>query len=206
MLLKVDRPAFLRDTRAQLEVASKPIAEVETLLAGASTLEQYMALRRIGPELEQAVTLSQLLTGAGVESEGRQGFARYSALQKQAQQVATKLVFELRARPEDTDIAKAVGGFLADQGMRSSQSRTAGANVLSVDTQVRQDELFGDKLVKMTVRFSVVDDQGRAVASREHVVSGGSRYDFRGAREAAINKLSAALRQQGPVAALGFKQ
>ncbi|MFA6262535.1 MAG: hypothetical protein WC760_13795, partial [Bacteroidia bacterium] len=194
VLVKVDRPRFLRDTRGKLDVVGKPIGEAEATLATASTLEQFLALRRVGTQLEEAVNLSLLLTGAGAEGEGRPAFARYSGLQQRSQQVASKLVFELKFKPEDADIAKAVTAFLTDQGMRTASTPTRGANALSMDTQVRQDDIDGNKLMKLKVRFSVADDQGRTVASREHDASGASRYDFRGARDSAIAKLNAALR------------
>lgn len=206
VLVKVDRPRFLRDTRGQLEVVAKPIAEAEAVLAGPSVLEQFLAMRRVGPQLEQAINLSLLLTGAGAESEGRPAFARYSGLRQRGLEVATRLVFELKAKPEDADVAKTVSAFLTDEGMRTATAPTRGANTLSIDTQVRQDDIDGNKLMKLKVRFSVADDQGRTVASREHDVSGASRYDFRGARDSAIGKLNAAVRSAGLMAAFGFKE
>jgi hypothetical protein len=206
MLIRVDMPNFVRDTRAQLEVVTKPIAEVEGELSRASALEQFMALRRVGAGIDQAINYSLLLTGAGAEIDGRAGYARFSDLKQRGQQLATRLVFELRAKPEDADIVKVVSGAMAGQGIRSSTTRTSGANVLTVDTQARQDELFGDKLIRLTVRFTVVDDQGRSVASREHQVSGSSRQDFRGARESAVRKLSQRIGDASSLAVLGFRE
>jgi len=206
VLVKVDRPAFVRDTRASLELADKPIAEAEAAAASASTLEQFLALRRVAPSIDQASELTLLLMGAGADGDLRGAQARYAGLKQRLQKLSSQLVFELRARPEDADVAKAVAGFLAGQGMRSATAPTAGANVLTIETQVRQDELFGDKLMKLKVRFAVADAQGRAVASRETDVSGASRYDFRGAREAAVGKLSASLRDSKGLSALGFNE
>jgi len=206
VLLKVDRQAFLKDTRTQLGVLARPIDDAEAAVArNASPLEQFVALRRVSTQLDEAFILSQQLSGAGASDEGRQGVTRFGTLRQRLQQIASGLVFELRAKPADADLATALGGFLADQGMRSATTNTPGANVLNIDAQVRQDELFGDKVTRLNVRLTVVDAQGRSVASREHQVSGSSRYDFRGAREAAVNKLLTALRNEGATAALGFR-
>jgi hypothetical protein len=205
-LVKVDRQVFLRDTRTRLEVLTKPILEAEAGLTQQSTLEQFIALRRVSSQIDSAIALSQLLAGAGAEREGQDGVAHYGTLRERARLLSSRLTFELRAGAADADIAAAVGAFLSEQGMRSAIKRTPGANVLSIDSQSRQDELFGSKLLKLTVRLAVVDDQGRAVANREYAVSGSSRYDYRGARDAAIVKLAGALHDAGPLAALGFKE
>jgi hypothetical protein len=203
--VRVDRPAFIRDTQAQLEVAAKPVLEAEAAVQGASTLDQYLALKRVLPDIEKAANLGLLLVGAGDEAVGRQHFARYSALKQRTEALATRMVFEVRARPEDADIAKVVAGSLADRGMRSASGPTAGAAVMTVDTTQREVNLGSDKLVRLVVRFSVVDDQGRAVASREHQLSGASRYDHKGAREAAVTALANTLKRSTSLAPFGFK-
>ncbi len=204
VLVRVDRQAFISDTKSQLDVLTAPVHEVEAELPRQSPLEQFIALRRVGPQLEQARALSQLLLGAGLQPEGQQRAARYGALMEQSKKIAGNLAFELSARPEDRDLATAVSGFLAAQGMRSARAKTPGASRLTIDSSMRQDDLFGTKMVKLNVRLALQDAQGRAVASREYVVSGSSRYDFAGARKAAVDKLEADMKAEGAVQALGL--
>jgi hypothetical protein len=206
VLVKVDRPAFIRDTKAQIDVLAQPIGQAEAVLASGSVLEQFLALRRVDEQIDQALTLAQLLVGAGAEADGRQGVARFGKLRQTSQQIGTKLVFELRAPPADADVATEVAGFLADQGMRAATRATAGANVLTIQTQARQSEIFGDKLVKLVVRLSVVDELGRAVSNREHPVSGASKSDFAVARQAAVRSLGKKLREAGTLVALGLRE
>ena len=206
VLVKVDRNAFISDTKSQLEVIAAPVHAVEAALPQQSSLEQFIALRRVATQLEQARVLSQLLQGAGLQAEGQQRAARYGALIEQSKKVAGSLAFELSGKPEDADVLTAVGGFLAAQGMRSARTRTPGANLLSIDCGARQDDLFGTKIVKLNVRLALQDAQGRAVASREVVVSGSSRYDFAAARKAAVDKLEADLKSAGMVRALGLSE
>ncbi len=204
--VRVDRPAFVRDTRAQLEVAARPVQEAEAAAQSASTLDQYLALRRVLPDIDKAANLGLLLVGAGDEATGRQAFARHTALKQRAQALASRLVFEVRARPEDADIAKVVAGALADRGMRSATAPTPGAAVLTVDATQREVTLGSDKLVRLVVRLSVSDEQGRAVASREHPLSGASRFDHKGAREAAVTALANTLRRSTSLAPFGFQE
>ncbi len=204
--VRVDRPAFVRDTQAQLEVASKPVLEAEAAVQNASTLDQYLALKRVLPDIEKAANLGLLLVGAGDEAGGRQTFARFTALKQRTEGLATRMVFEVRAKPEDADIVKVVAGALADRGMRSATRATPGAAVLTVDSTVREVTLGNDKMVRLVVRFSVTDDQGRAVASKEHPLAGSSRFDHKGAREAAVTALSNTLKRNTSLAPFGFQE
>lgn len=206
LLVKVDRPAFISDTRNQLQVVDKPVRAAEAALPAQSTLDQYLALRRLKTQIDTGARLSLLLQGAGAVEEGQAGVVRYGGLMQTSSELGSKLTFELRAPPADADIATAVAAFLAEQGMRSANARTPGANPLTISSDARQDELFGSKMVKMKVRFAVLDDQGRAAATREYEVPGASRYDFKGAREDAVRKLTDMLRKAGPLAGLGFKE
>lgn len=202
-LVKVGRQGFIADTRTQLSVLEQPIGDAERVLVGASILEQFLALRGITQQLEQATALSWLLSAAGA-SEGRAGVLRYGALNQRGRRLAASLVFHLKARAEDADIASAVGGFLANHEMRNSTQRTPGANVISISSQASHQEVYGSKLTKLRVRLSIVDDSGRAVASREYDVSGMSGSDYDGARAAAVRQFGQDLAEAGPVAGLGL--
>jgi hypothetical protein len=205
-LVKVDKPAFIADTRNQLQVVDKPVREAEAALPSQSKLDQFLSLRRLKKQLEDGVRMSLLLQGAGEEEEGRAGFRRYGGLLQTSADLGTKLTFELRAPPADADIASTLAAFLAEQGMRTASAKTPGANVLTISSSGREDDLFGSKMVKLKVRLAVLDDKGRAAATKEYELPGSSRYDFKGAREDAVRKLDDQLRKAGPVAGLGFKE
>ncbi len=204
VLVKVDRPAFINDTQTRLGVLQSAIGPAEAAQSDPSRLEQLLALRRVAPQLEQAVVLSQLLAGAGLEREGLAGVARYAGLQERARQVASSLVFSVRAAPADGDVAVVLARHLTDQGMRASTRAEPGAAQLMVKTDARSDELFGSKIQKLRIQLAVVDGRGSVVAQRDYDVSGSSRYDFRAARAAALAKLADELSAAGGLQALGF--
>ena len=205
-LVKVDRPAFISDTRNLLQVADKPVREAASQLPAQSTLDQFLGLRRLKKQIEDGLRLSMLLQGAGATEEGQAGVRRFSDLLQKSADLAYSLTFELRAQPTDADVGGAIAAFLSDNGMRASASATPGAYPLTIQTDVRQDDLFGSKMMKMKVRLAVMDTQGRAAATREYDAPGSSRYDLKGAREDAVKKLIEQMRKLGPVAALGFKE
>jgi len=204
-LVRVDRPAFIADTRNKLQVVDKPVSAAAAALPGQTTLDQYLSLRRLKKQIEDGVRMSLLLQGAGATEEGQAGYRRYSDLLQAGADTAYKLTFELRAPPADADIASAVSAYLAELGMRAATTRTPGDNPLTISSDSRQDELYGSKMLKMKVRLAVLDEQGRAVASNEFDIPGSSRYDFKGARDDAVKKLADALRKGGPLVAFGFK-
>jgi hypothetical protein len=202
-LFRIDRQLFIRDTRAQLRMLAQPISEAEAGMVQRSSLQQYLALRQVGPQLENAAVLSQLLIGAGAETEGRELAARYGLLLERVRQLAASLSFRIRAAPADTDLVTLLAAYFSEYGLRSGND---GGATITVDSQGRQDELFGNKVVKLNLRLTLVDEQGRTVASRQFEPSGSSRYDHRAAREAALASWLTALRAAGsPMAALGLR-
>jgi hypothetical protein len=209
VLVKVDRQAFIRDLKSKLNDLDARMQPVKLGLDKQSPLERFMALRRLQPALEQGVGYAQLLIGAEPGGEGAVRLRNYQAMQEQVKQAPTQLVFALQNKPEDADLADAVGGYLNEMGIRtqrgqSGQREQDGGNVLSISSQSRMDQIYGSKMVKLQVLLSVRDDAGRALAGREYAVSGSSTYDFAGARQSAIQKLLASLRAAGPAASLGF--
>ncbi|MFO1268011.1 MAG: hypothetical protein U1F25_02745 [Rubrivivax sp.] len=205
-LVRVDRPAFIADTRNQLQVIDKPVRAAEAALATQSTLEQFLALRRLKPQVENGLRLSLLLQGAGVDEEGHAGVRRFGGLLQAVSELASRLTFELRAAPADADAAATVAVYLTEQGMRSSPRPATGASPLTIQTESRQDLLFGSKMVKLKIRLSVLDAQGRAASTKEYEAPGSSRNDFNAAREDALKKFLDLLRKAGPAGALGFAE
>lgn len=214
VLMRVDRPIFILDTQSRLAVLSKPVADVESALPTLATLEQFVALKRVAGQTEQAMVLSQLLQGAGQEEEGRRSAARFAALLERTKEVASRLAFAVRADEANADLAAAVGAHLTRHGMRAAAGAGAGAptvtgatvatNVIALTAQERRTELFGDKLVKLSVRLAVLDERGRSVSQRQYDTSGSSRLDHAAAREAAVRRLQEQMQAAGAVAAFGL--
>jgi hypothetical protein len=204
-LVKLDRQAFIRDLEGRLGVLDAHIQRTVASLDRQTPLERFVSWRRIQPDLEQATGYAQLLMGAEAGGMGSARLREYEALQQQARQAATMLVFQIQARPEDQDLAEAVGTFLNESGIRVESGR-GGGNTLAISSDGFADEIYGGKLVRLKVTLSVRDDGGRALASRNYEVSGSSAYDYSGARKSALRKLAAAMREAGPAAALGFAE
>jgi len=57
-LVKVDRPAFISDTRNLLQVADKPVREAASQLPAQSTLDQFLGLRRLKKQIELPAALA----------------------------------------------------------------------------------------------------------------------------------------------------
>jgi len=205
VLVKLDRQAFIRSLKDRLGVLDAHIRRSVAGLDRQTPLERFVSLRRIQPDLEQATGYAQLLVGAETEGMGADRLRDYEALWQQARQAATMLVFHIQSRPEDQDLAEAVGVFLNESGIRVEAFR-GGGNTLVISSGSFADEIYGSKLVKLKVTLSVHDDAGRALAGRTYEISGSSAYDYSGARKSALRKLLAAMREAGPATALGFAE
>jgi hypothetical protein len=205
VLVKLDRQAFIRSLKDRLGVLDAHIRRSVAGLDRQTPLERFVSLRRIQPDLEQATGYAQLLVGAEAEGMGADRLRDYEALWQQARQAATMLVFHIQSRPEDQDLAEAVGIFLNESGIRVEAFR-GGGNTLVISSGGFADEIYGSKLVKLKVTLSVRDDADRALAGRTYEISGSSAYDYSGARKSALRKLLAAMREAGPATALGFAE
>jgi hypothetical protein len=203
VLVKVDRPSFLGDIRAKLDPLDAEIDRTEASLAQASALERFIGYRRLLPTLDKASAQAELLLGAENGGTGNAKLKRYAALRRSADDARTGLVFKLQAAPQDADVAAAVGTFATENGMRAETGSGSG-NVLAVKVVAREGDIQGFKTVKLNVNLNVRDDKGRSVASRDHEVSGTSRMDYKAARQNAVDELLKVLREEGPLAGLGF--
>ena len=206
VLVKVDRQAFMGDIRAKLDPLDATIEQSVASLDKASPLERFIGLRRLLPTLDSASAQAQLLVGAENGGSGLAKLKRYQAVQQRVEESSAALVFQLQSKPQDADIANAIGTFVNENGMRAVTTPGGAGNVLVVTAVNREDELYGSKVVKLNVNVNVRDDRGQSLASRDHEVSGTSRYDFKAARQNAIEALLTSLREEGPIAGLGFGQ
>ncbi len=206
VLVKVDRQAFIRDLKNKLANLDANIQPVAAALDSKTPLERFIALRRLQPGLDKGVGYAQLLIGADAGDDGAAHLRNYESLQQQAKQALTGVVFQIQARPEDADLAAAMATWLNASGIRTDQSQARGSNLLAISSSSRNDQIYDSKLTKLMVTLRVSDDQGRTLASREFTVSGTSAYDYRGARQNAIQKLVTTMREAGPVASLGFTE
>lgn len=204
VLVKVDRQAFVRDLKQKLGNLESGLQTASVGLAQKTPLERFVALRGMQPDLERAAGYAQLLVAAEPDGQGTTRLRHFESLQLQARQAPAQLVFQIQAGPDEADLATAMTAFLNENGIRIGEAH--GSNVLSITSSSRTDVLYGSKLLKLRTTLSLLDDQGRILASRDHDSSGASTFDFRGARQIAIVKLMSAMREAGLIQSLGFSK
>lgn len=204
VLVKVDRQAFIQDVSQKLSNLESRLRQASEGLSQKTAMERFVALHGMKPDLEKATGYAQLLIAAETDGRNTARLRDLESLQQQARQAPADLVFLIQARPDDADLAAAITTLLNESGIRTSQ--TGSGNILSIAGSSRTDVLYGSKLLKLRTTLNVQDDHGRILASRDYETSGASTYDFRGARQNAILKLMAAMREAGPVRSLGFSE
>ncbi len=202
VLVKVDRQAFIRDVSQKLASHESRLQQAATGLEQKTAMERFVALHGMRPDLDKALSYAQLLIAAETGERSSARLRNLESMQQRARLAPAELVFLIQARPDDADLVAAITTHLNESGIRTAQ--TGGGNILSIASSSRTDALYGSKLLKLKTTLNVQDDQGRILASRDYETSGASTYDFRGARQNAIVKLVAAMREAGPVQSLGF--
>jgi len=206
VLVKVDRQAFIRDLKQKLGALEILLQQATRDLPSKTALERLVTLLGIKPDLEKAGGYAQLLIAAEPGEQNAARLRKLDDLQQQLRQAPAQLVLQIQARPDDTDLAVAVTQHLNEHGIRTGLAGAQGGNILNIVSSSRSDSLYGSKLLNLKTTLSLLDDQGRVLASRAYETAGASTYDFRGARQNAIVKLRAALREAGPMQSLGFTE
>ncbi len=203
-LVKVDRQAFLADTRDRIQRMNLLTSQ---LLAGtgASPLDRYIALQRARPLLAAQQGLYMLFKPLDLS---REDSAKQSDLQQRladADAAASRLVLMVQAAAVDADVKGVVSALLTEQGLKLTEQASASQGTLDV-TVGQQDSQFGkDALAKLSVKLTLKGARGTVLSAREHVINGASRTDAKAARQQAVMKLQQDLRAGGLLAALGIQ-
>jgi hypothetical protein len=198
-LVSVDRRAFIIEEEQKLVAAEKEIALRLIGTEKESALERFVAQQKALPWIEKAVASAQLLSAADATFDGNRA-RNYEAALAQSKSAASELTFDLKVKNDGSDVAQTIGNFLNESGMRIG----GGGSPILISTVATQDVIFDSKTVHLRISLSILDAQGRSLASKEFTVHGSSMSDHRAARQAALKDLADKLREVGPLVALGF--
>lgn len=204
-LVKVDRQAFIRETRVKFDSYNQKITDAIRNLNSRTALEQFMVMRRAQPEIENAIAAAQLLrvvntTGFDLEN----ALSGLEALQKKAMTSANQLEFSLQYKAADADIAQVLTTYLNSNGVRIS-APNATPLLISIQATGREQMLFGNRNLRLQVILNVKDERKRNVASREFLANGNSLNTFEAARDNAMHELARMMNEAGLTGTLGLK-
>jgi hypothetical protein len=205
-LVKVDRQAFLADTRDRIQRMSLLTTQ---LLAGSgpgsSQVERFIALQRARPLLAAQQGLYLLFKPQDLT---RDDTARLGDLRQRladADAAASRLVLSVQSPPQDADVKGVVAALLTEQGLKLSDQASAAQGIVEVAVG-QQDTQFGkDALTKLSVKLTLKGTRGTVLSAREHLINGASRTDARGARQQAVLKLQQDLHNAGLLGAFGIQ-
>lgn len=204
-LVKVDRRAFIKETRVKFENLNKLIQESTRDLSRKTPLEQFQTFRGTLPNIENAIAVGQLLRVADTAFSGGGEISRLESLQQKALAAAGNLVFALQFKPGDADIAQVVTGFINANGMRIAGSGESGL-LIAISSSVRQEVLFGNRNVRLQLTLNLRDEKKQNVAAKEYLINGNSLDTFEAARQDAMRVLANAMKSAGAAGGLGLKE
>jgi hypothetical protein len=204
-LVKVDRAAFLADTRDRILRMNRLSSQVIGDAAKGTALDRYLALQRARPLLAGQQGLYLLFKASDLSPADDKLQASLQQQSLDAEAAAAKVSLQLSAGPDDDDLRTVMQGMLADQSLRVVDPRTAAQGVLEAVAPAQLTKIGQDHIVRLQVRLALKDARGVVLASREHLVTGASRTDARMARQQAVASLRQEWRAQGLLGALGIQ-
>jgi hypothetical protein len=204
-LVKVDRQAFLNDTRDRIQRMGLLTGQLLGGSANGNQLDKYVALQRARPLLASQQGLFLMFKAPDLKPDDR---TRQSALQRQladADAAASKVVLQLTAAADDADVRGVLASMLSEQGLRVSEQAGASQGVLDVAAPMQVSKFGQDTIVRLSAKLTLKDNRGAVLGSREHLVTAASRSDARMARQQAVIKLQQDLKALGLLPALGIQ-
>jgi hypothetical protein len=163
-------------------------------------------LKKQRPNIVMAQGYYDMIGRKDMTASDRGQLDKFDQLINTADRISADLSFKLQSNAADKDVENAVSNYLTSNGVRTQQATGAApAATVTVTAVPRLDTIQGSKSVRLTVSLAVVDNNGRAVAGREYIVSGMSITDHVSARQQAIFNLQAELRKTDLVSGLGFR-
>ena len=169
-LIRVDKRAFLQDTRTRFATVRQRIERSLHGLDAQGALEQVRVLRGTLPELERGLRLGQLLAVLEPSAADPAAMALLERTRSQALMATGKLLFSLEHQSKDADVAGVLAQFLAAQGLRAAKAEPG--LVLRLHVTTRQETLFDNWMCRLQVGLEWLDEQRQSVGSRQHAVSG----------------------------------
>lgn len=203
-LVKVDRRAFIKETRSKFDSLNKLVQDATRDLSKKTALEQFMTLRSALPNIENSIAYGQLLRVADAGFSGGGELSRQESLRDKALMAANNLAFSLQFKPADADIAQVVTSFINANGMRVAGSGETGL-LISISSSARQETLFGNRNVRLQVTLNLRDEKKQNVAAKEYLVNGNSLDTYDAARQDAMRALGNAMKSAGTAGGLGLK-
>ena len=204
-LVKVDRQAFLNDTRERIGRMESLTTQLLATHPKPTPLEHYVTLQRARPLLAAQQGLFLMFKSADLKPDDQARQARLQKLLADADSAAGKVQVAVVAGPDDADLRGVLAGLLSDQGIRVTEQAAGAQGVLEVAGPMETSKFGQDVVVRLRAKLSLKDGRGSAIGAREHLVTAASRTDARMARQQAVAKLQADLKGMGLLPSLGIQ-
>lgn len=202
-LVRVDRQAFVRETRARLNEHYSRVRLQLQQAEQADALGRYRALRLAWPDAQQVVSVGQLLRvldGGGADA---QAIAVSASVSQRMAQAASQLTVRIEHASADADVATLLGQWLNQSGF--SQVAASSDATLRLQVSSRTESVFDTWNNRLSVNLAWVDSRGNTVAGRAHEINGSSLESAQQARKNAIRRWSQMVKGAEIPATLGLQ-
>jgi hypothetical protein len=202
VLLRIDRRAFLQDTRDRFRAAQQRVQRGLTGLDAQAPLEQVRSLRSVLNEVETGLRLGKLLRTLEASEADQTAIVQLEHTRSLVLLAPGRLKFSLEHNARDAKVASELAEFLASQGLKSVSGERGLVLRIKVDT--REEILFDNWTCQLQIGLEWLDERGQLIARRQHQVSGLSLANLQQACQEAVSRFGRLIRTTGLQAGLGL--
>lgn len=182
VLVEMSRADFTRDTNLQLETLDDELRRKLAFTPAVLPLDRFLACQTAPVTIDQARFLTLVLSTADPTTDAALRLQRYSAYETQCAQTLRSLTLLLRASPQLTPLAEALGQELA---VKSVNRGPADAR-LEVKGNISQREVFSSKSVIIDLSVALLSNSSAVVARQNYRLNGTSVVSYEAATENAL--------------------
>lgn len=207
VLVSVDRQALEAQEKGEIE---RSLADLEAMYVSSlkdPVYRRFTKLKKIVEEKEKVVSKLNIIQGLNDSYDPTPVYAKMLQYSDDLRHIQDNL--SIYVQPEKGNlIVKDIleSALSADSVKVSASSRAKDPNLLIIKYSIdlRREEIYGAKMVKMTVHLKLYSSTGELVASSQIECNGSSMDGFERATEAASQSFGKKVKEVGIVKMLGL--
>lgn len=204
-LVRVDRAAFVAETRRRLDAEAATLGEAVRSAEGRGAAERFRRLHGQAARLDDVADLVNLVTLADPNGPPPREHERTLAAARGAlQQAREQFRIVIRHHDTDADVARALQSFLTAQGVTAGGGRGPRPAELRLHVGSHAETVYGTAFVRLKIAARTYGDGGTAIAEAEHAAAGSSVNGIPAARRAAVELFAEHLQRMSLVEVLGW--
>lgn len=202
VLVSVDRSQLFNEQKEKLDTTIASLKSSTQRAPELSHIERFVLLKDIRSRHETIAANAELLSAIKPGFDNRPYFAYITETDNWYEALKSSLNIRITSDTEAFYFIAPISDALTAEGIKVDTASKGTTLALTATTQ--QDDIFGFKIEKVRLSTTLKTASGKIIASRQHTVSGKSRYDHIQARHQAAKQFRAEIHRDGIFSILGL--